>query len=729
MAVPETNGDIEEISGIVESVVFRNDDTGYTVCQVNVEKASSFITVVGVCAAIWPGETLRAFGRWTVHKTHGRQFNAERIICIEPYSVEGIEKYLAYGVNGIGPVFAARLVKTFGADTLRVIEEESALLTRVEGIGKKRKEEIKKAWNEQKAVREIMIFLHSQGISASQAMRIYKQYGDDAVAIVKKNPYRLAADVWGIGFKSADEIAVHMGIPLDSEVRARAGIIYALDTLTEEGHCFCPKPELVDIAERLLEIPAEKLEQALLAEIHEGTLVNENDNIYPARLYHSETETVSHIHRLFITPTRFKPVLADKAVQWAGEKIGISFAERQHEALCMALTSKVSIITGGPGVGKTTIVRALTEIFKARKLKTLLAAPTGRAAKRLEEATGRPASTIHRLLRFQPASRSFEFNRSNPLDCDIIILDEVSMMDIALAALFLRAVPDHACLILVGDADQLPSVGPGNFLKDLLESETVPSVKLDRIFRQGERSWIVHNAHLVNTGRFFELPENAGDSDFFFVEADDPDKTIQLAVELVANRIPKRFNLNPMTDIQVLTPMRRFQLGAENLNIMLQNTLNPTGPSISRFGRTFRVRDRVMQLRNNYDKEVFNGDIGTIASINLEDQTVNIRFDNKVVNFELAELDEIMLAYATSIHKAQGSEHPAVVVVLAMQHFRLLQRNLLYTAITRGRRLVCLVGSTKAAKAAIRNNNILLRKTGLKQRLAKLNIPWQVMKQ
>lgn len=719
--------ELDEVSGIVENVVFRSDDTGYTVCQLNLSETREQITVVGCCAAVWPGETLKAFGQWTMHRVHGRQFNAQRMICIEPYSLEGIQKYLSYGVPGIGPVFAARLVQAFGKDTLRIIDTESILLTRVEGIGKKRRDEIKRAWDSQKSMRETMLFLHSHGISASQAMRIHKQYGDDAVAVVKRNPYRLASDVWGIGFKSADKIAMTMGIPKDSEIRAAAGILYTMETVTEDGNCFCPVADLLELAEKLLEIPGEILEPALEKEIHHGSLINENGNIYTARLYQAETEATTHIHRLLSATTQFNPVRSEDAVKWAGEKIGITFADCQFKALNMALTEKVSIITGGPGVGKTTIIRALVEIFKARKLKTLLAAPTGRAAKRLEEATAGKASTIHRMLHFQPATRTFEFNRTNPLDCDLIIIDETSMIDIALAALFLRAVPDHACVVLVGDADQLPSVGPGNFLKDLLDSESVPSMKLDIIFRQSERSLIVHNAHLINTGRFFEIPQDNNNADFFFIEAEDPEKTLKLTLELVTNRIPKRFNLNPMSDIQVLTPMRRFQLGAENLNMLLQGTLNPSGPDITRFGRTFRVRDRVMQLRNNYDKEVFNGDIGAVESIDHENQTVNVRFENRIVMFELSELDELMLAYATSIHKSQGSEHPAVVVLLAMQHYRLLQRNLLYTAITRGRQLVCLVGSPKAARHSINNNQTVTRKTGFKQRLVDLKIPWRTI--
>ncbi|NLB56814.1 MAG: ATP-dependent RecD-like DNA helicase [Lentisphaerae bacterium] len=707
----------EVLLGTVESIVFRNDDNGYTVCSLKSDLQVDPVTLVGACAAIWPGETLKALGHWTVHKQHGRQFNAEQMICVEPYSLEGIQRYLAQSIKGIGPVHAERIVRKFGKDSLRIIEEESVRLLDVEGIGKVRREQIKEAWDGQKAVRDIMIFLHSIGVSVSLAARIYKQYGHEAVAIVKKNPYRLASDVWGIGFKRADEIAMNMGIPHDSPLRARAGLLHSLEMLADEGHCYWPVNELLEYAEQELDVPADKLEPALMAELQKGSVIVDKDRAYLARLYHDETETATHLKRLRLAKSRVKMLEAEKALEWAGTKIKITFADCQKTALISALTEKVSIITGGPGVGKTTIVRALVEIYRAQNLTTFLAAPTGRAAKRLEEATGQPASTIHRLLHFQPATRSFEFNASNPLDCDVIILDEVSMIDIALATIFLRAVPDRASIVFVGDADQLPSVGPGSFLKDMLESHAIPSVKLDRIFRQSERSWIVHNAHLVNEGQFFQIPDRDVSSDFYFIEPTDIEDALEKTIKLVAERIPARYGMNPLNDIQVLTPMRRLQLGAENLNNRLQEVLNPTGPSLTRYGRMFRMRDRVMQIRNNYDKEVFNGDIGSIASVDEKNNRLYVRFDTKYVLYESEELDEIMLAYATTIHKSQGSEHPAVVVLLATQHFKLLQRNLLYTAITRGRRLVCLIASKRASWLAIRNNSTEDRRTSLREKL------------
>lgn len=709
----------ETIAGIIDHIVYRSEESGYTVCVLKTSGHKEGIVVVGTCAAIWAGENLQAEGRWTRHKTHGLQFNAHKMVCVEPQSSAGIEKYLASGlILGIGPVLAGRLVKKFGENTLRIIERESARLESVEGIGKKRREQIKAAWNEQKAVRDIMIFLHGHGVSTSQAMRIYRVYGDDAIALVRANPYRLAADIWGIGFKSADKIAMDIGIPPQSVVRAQAGIIYTLHTLTDEGHCYCPRAELLATAEQLLSIPPAVLEEALALELGKQTLIEEDTAIYLAALYYAETGIAAQIARLLKTPPRWMPVEIDKAIAWAADRMTITFAPGQVQALTLAMMKKVSIITGGPGVGKTTIIRALVDIFAAKRMKVCLAAPTGRAAKRMEEATRHPAMTLHRLLKFMPATGRFDHNQAHPLAGDVFILDEVSMIDVGLMLTFLLALPPASRLVLVGDADQLPSVGPGNVLRDMIASGTLPSVKLDVIFRQSARSWIVHNAHRVNTGQFLELPPANQDSDFYFVDENDPDKVIRAAIELITKRIPQRFGLNPRTDIQLLTPMRRFQLGAENMNAILQDVLNPKGESVTRYGRIYRAGDRVMQMRNNYDKDVYNGDIGQIRTIQAEDQEVEVDFDGRRVTYQLYELDELSLAYASSIHKAQGSEHPAVVILMTTQHYKLLQRNLLYTALTRGRKLVCLVGSKKAVAIAIHNNRTVERLTRLKQRLA-----------
>ncbi|HHU14314.1 MAG TPA: ATP-dependent RecD-like DNA helicase [Lentisphaerae bacterium] len=712
---------LETVTGSVESIVFRNDETGYTVCSVKTQgdgdrQYDAVVTVVGSCAAIWEGEEIHAEGEWVRHPSHGQQFQAKTITCITPTSTEGIRRYLASGmIKGIGPKFAQRIVDHFGERTLEVIDKESGRLREVEGIGERRRKLIKESWTEQRDVREIMIFLQSHGIGTAKASRIYRQYGADAIAIVKRNPYRLCEDVWGIGFKTADAIALSVGIPHDSEVRARAGLIYTLQTESDEGHCFTPEPDLLLHAQALLDITVEILGDALSKEFEKGTLVKEEDRIYLRDLFRAETRVAASLTRLLDAPQPFAPIDATVAIPWAERKMGLNLAPLQREALRNAVTSKVSIITGGPGVGKTTIIRALTEIFGARKMDIRLAAPTGRAAKRMSEATGREAQTIHRLLKFNPSVGGFEFNIDNPLGGDCFILDETSMIDIRLMDQFLQALPDSATLILVGDTDQLPSVGPGNVLRDLIASGQVPCCRLDTIFRQDTSGLIVRNAHHVNHGEPFET--HTGDSDFYFVETGDPEKIIARTVELMTNRIPVKFKLDPLADVQVLTPMRRNLLGTENLNSVIQTALNPSGPSLVRGCTHFRVNDRVMQLRNNYDKEVFNGDIGFIKQVDAEDRALIVLFDGRPVRYAQSELDELVLAYACSIHKSQGSEYPAVIVLLHTQHFKLLQRNLLYTAITRGKRLVMVVGSSRAVNIAIKANQVRERRTSLRERL------------
>ena len=720
-AVNADTPSLETVTGSVESIVFRNDETGYTVCSVKTQgdgdrQYDAVVTVVGSCAAIWEGEEIHAEGEWVRHPSHGQQFQAKTITCITPTSTEGIRRYLASGmIKGIGPKFAQRIVDHFGERTLEVIDKESGRLREVEGIGERRRKLIKESWTEQRDVREIMIFLQSHGIGTAKASRIYRQYGADAIAIVKRNPYRLCEDVWGIGFKTADAIALSVGIPHDSEVRARAGLIYTLQTESDEGHCFTPEPDLLLHAQALLDITVEILGDALSKEFEKGTLVKEEDRIYLRDLFRAETRVAASLTRLLDAPQPFAPIDATVAIPWAERKMGLNLAPLQREALRNAVTSKVSIITGGPGVGKTTIIRALTEIFGARKMDIRLAAPTGRAAKRMSEATGREAQTIHRLLKFNPSVGGFEFNIDNPLGGDCFILDETSMIDIRLMDQFLQALPDSATLILVGDTDQLPSVGPGNVLRDLIASGQVPCCRLDTIFRQDTSGLIVRNAHHVNHGEPFET--HTGDSDFYFVETGDPEKIIARTVELMTNRIPVKFKLDPLADVQVLTPMRRNLLGTENLNSVIQTALNPSGPSLVRGCTHFRVNDRVMQLRNNYDKEVFNGDIGFIKQVDAEDRALIVLFDGRPVRYAQSELDELVLAYACSIHKSQGSEYPAVIVLLHTQHFKLLQRNLLYTAITRGKRLVMVVGSSRAVNIAIKANQVRERRTSLRERL------------
>jgi len=717
------SGEIEEVSGTVENIVFRSEETGYTVCSVRIAGQRDAVTIVGHCAAVWVGETVRAEGTWTRHKQHGYQFQADNIVCVVPTSAAGIERYLASGmIRGIGKVMAHRLVTRFGQDTLRIIEKESGRLEEVEGIGAKRRQMIKESWIEQKAVRDIMIFLQSHGVGTAQSARIYRHYGSQAIALISENPYRLCADIWGIGFKTADGVASSIGIPPHSEMRARAGMVYVLQTMCDEGHCFCMAPQLVLEAQALLDIPAEILTSALNKEIEREILIKEGERIYPASLYHAEMRVAAKLLGIASTPADHPPIAAARAVPWAETRVKIHFDPAQAEALCMALTNKVSIITGGPGVGKTTIIKALVDVFQARKLTVCLAAPTGRAAKRMEEATAHEAKTIHRLLKFMPRTGHFEHGAAKPLEGDVFILDEVSMIDLLLMHYFLDAIPDRSSLILVGDTDQLPSVGPGNLLRDLIDSGVIPCRELETIFRQEHGGLIVRNAHRINHGEGLENAPADDDSDFYFLEALDPDDVIQRVVELVTRRIPRKFGFDSMTDIQVLTPMRKNQLGADNLNAVLQEALNPSGPHVSRFGRKYRLLDRVMQIRNNYDKDVFNGDIGQVAAIKSEDQRVVVDFDGRRVPYDLSELDELVHAYACSIHKAQGSEYPAVVLLMATQHYRLLQRNLLYTGLTRGRKLVCLVGSRKAVWMAIRNNKTELRRTGLKRRLTGVDV-------
>ncbi len=711
----------ESVSGTVESVVFRNDETGYTVCTVRTpgrarDRVETF-TLVGSCAALWEGEELHAEGQWSLHPSHGRQFQARAITCITPTSPEGIRRYLASGmIKGIGPTFAQRIVDKFGERTLDIIDKESGRLREVEGIGEGRRTLIKESWNEQRGVREIMIFLQAHGIGTAKAARIYRQYGSDAIAVVKRNPYRLCEDVWGIGFKTADAIALRVGIPHDSEVRARAGLIHTLQSEAEEdGHCFTTDADLLLHAQELLGITVEILSDALAKEFERGALVKEENRVYLRDLFRAETRAAAKLLRLLEAPRTFAPIDTPRALAWAEQKMRLSLAPLQREALANALRSKVSIITGGPGVGKTTIIRALTEIFAARRLEIRLAAPTGRAAKRMSDATGHEAQTLHRLLKFNPSLGRFEHDAENPMAADCLILDETSMIDVRLLDQFLEALPDSATLILVGDTDQLPSVGPGNVLRDLIASGAIPCCRLDTIFRQDASGLIVRNAHRVNNGEPFET--RPGDADFYFVETGEPEKIIARTVELMTQRIPLKFKFDPLTDVQVLSPMRKNLLGTENLNDVIQAALNPSGPSLARGCTHFRARDRVMQLRNNYDKEVFNGDIGFVQAVDTENRALVVLFDGRPVRYEQSELDELVLAYACSIHKSQGSEYPAVIVLLHTQHYKLLQRNLLYTAITRGKRLVLVVGSTRAVTIAIKSNQVRERRTTLRDRL------------
>lgn len=719
--------EIETVDGTVKSVVFRNDETGFTILHVTPVNDGGFrlaereITVLGTCAAAWEGEDLHATGEWVNDPVRGRQFKAKTVECIPPKSAEGIRRYLASGlIHGIGPVLANRIVDKFGADTIDVLDHHSGRLREIPKVGPKKIESIVKGWREGKGTREVMIFTQTYGISASKASKIYRKYGPDSVAIIKRDPYRLCRDIWGIGFLTADRIALAVGLPKDSPLRARAAIVHTLRTEADEsGHCWTSEPDLLLHAQELVGISVEVLAEALKAEIDEGRVVKEEDRLYLRDLWAAERRVAAKLKDMLSTSPSFASIDPDKAVAWWEKKAGFTLAPAQLRAVRTSISSKVSIVTGGPGVGKTTIIRALVEIFAARtgahKINVQLGAPTGRAAKRMTESTGAPAQTLHRLLKYNPQTNEFTFNEEKPLPGDVFIFDETSMVDIRLMADLVAALPRQATLILVGDTDQLPSVGPGNVLHDLIRSGAIPTSQLTEIFRQDNSGLIVRNAHHVNAGEPFET--RSGASDFYFIPQDDPAKALDYALDFMVTRIPRHFHMEPLQDVQVLTPMRRNLLGSENLNAAIQQRLNGTGPSIQRGGMCFRVGDRVMQLRNNYDKDVFNGDVGFVQEVQTADRSLIVLFDGKPVEYRAGDLDELTLAYATTIHKSQGSEYPAVIVLLHRQHFMMLQRNLLYTAITRGRKLVLVIGAAWAVKQAIETNTVRERRTTLAERV------------
>lgn len=720
--------EMETVDGTVKSVVFRNDETGFTILHVTPAEtdgafrlAAREITVLGTCAAAWEGEELHATGEWVDDPVRGRQFKAKSVECIPPKSVEGVRRYLASGlIRGIGPVLANRIVDRFGAETIDVLDHHSGRLREIPKVGPKKIASIVQGWREGKGTREVMIFTQTYGISAGKAAKIYRTYGPDSVAIIKRDPYRLCRDIWGIGFATADRIALAVGLPKDSPLRARAAIVFTLRTEADEaGHCWTSEPDLLLHAQELVGISVETLAEALKHELDAGRVVKEGDRLYLRDLWVAERRVAAKLKDLLASPPAFAPIDPDRAVAWWERKTGFTLAPAQLRAVRASVGSKVSIVTGGPGVGKTTIIRALVEIFQARtgvhKITVQLGAPTGRAAKRMAESTGAPAQTLHRLLKYNPQTNAFTYNEERPLGGDVFIFDEMSMVDIRLMADLVVALPRRATLILVGDTDQLPSVGPGNVLRDLIASQTIPTSQLTEIFRQDSSGLIVRNAHHVNAGEPFET--RAGASDFYFVVQDDPARALDLVLDFMVTRIPRHFHLEPLQDVQVLTPMRRNLLGAENLNAAIQKRLNGAGPGVVRGGMEFRAGDRVMQLRNNYDKDVYNGDVGFVQSVESAERTLVVLFDGRPVEYRAADLDELTLAYATTIHKSQGSEYPAVIVLLHRQHYMMLQRNLLYTAITRGKKLVLVIGSPWAVKQAIETNVVRARRTSLAERL------------
>jgi exodeoxyribonuclease V alpha subunit len=721
----------DQIQGQVERITYSNEESGYNVIKVKVRGRRDLVTVVGSFVAVTPGEVLRMEGSWSHHSQYGEQFKVERYETLTPATVEGIRKYLGSGlIKGIGPVMAKRIVNRFGENTLEVIDREAERLRDIEGIGEYRVEQIRKAWQDQKEIRDVMVFLRSHEISASYAARIFKHYGKESLKVLEENPYRLAMDVAGIGFITADKIARNLGFALDSPLRAEAGVLYALHEAADDGHVCAPYEWLLEQCQELLHIPEAVLTAAVesLTADQRLTAADVPETIREAfgsaravylRGYClAETQVAQRLLRLRAMAPLQRKWDADKGLLWVQERLAVELAPLQAEAVKRALLDKVLIVTGGPGTGKTTLIRAIILLYQQLGARICLAAPTGRAAKRMSEATRHPASTIHRLLEFSPQPGGFQRHEQRPLNADLVVVDEASMLDCLLTNHLLKAIPENAALVLVGDVDQLPSVGPGSVLQDIIKSQQFPVVKLTEIFRQARQSRIVVNAHRVQQGLFPELQAPSDRvQDFYFIEKEDPEEVVEIILKLCMQRIPTRFKLDAIEDIQVLCPMHRGIVGAQHLNTVLQEKLNPQKQVLERSGRALRLNDKVMQIRNNYDKEVFNGDLGRIRKIDLENQTVQVEVDGRLVPYDFGELDELVLAYAISVHKAQGSEYPAIVLPLLTQHFIMLQRNLLYTAITRGRKLVVVVGSKKALAIAVKNDKTRQRFTLLCERL------------
>ncbi len=708
---------MEFLTGIVERITFENEENGFSVIKIKSRGFQDLVTVVGNMASVNVGAVVKLQGDWKYDSKFGKQFNVHAYAETIPATVAGIEKYLGSGlIKGIGPVNAKRIVNKFKEDTIRIIEETPDKLIQVGGIGSKRVEMIKKAWQEQKEIKNVMLFLQSHGVSTSYAVKIYKTYGNESIKIVKENPFRLADDIWGIGFKTADKIAQKMGFDANSFERCRSGLIYVLSELSNDGHCFATKEQLLEETIKMLELTEDNIVATLEKMIIEKSVILDYENaIYLPAFYYSEVGVAKRIKEIVDLENNFTNLDIDNIISQIQEEHSIKYDDIQIEAIKVAANSKFMVLTGGPGTGKTTTTLAIIKIFQKIGCKVLLTAPTGRAAKRMSETTGMEAKTIHRLLEYKPPE-GYKRNAENPIECDVLIIDESSMIDIILMYNLLKAIPNNTIIVFVGDIDQLPSVGAGNVLKDIIDSGIVSVVRLARIFRQASNSMIVTNAHKINKGEFPNL-KGRKDSDFFFVEA-EPENVVSKIKELCTKRLPGYFKVNPIEDIQVLCPMQRGEAGAINLNMLLQEALNSSNVSIKYGGTNFRLNDKVMQIKNNYDKNVFNGDLGRIVNIDTEEKTVTILFDENEVEYDVTEMDEVVLAYATTIHKSQGSEYKIVIAPFVMQHYMMLQRNLLYTCITRAKKAIVLIGSMKAIGYSVRNNKTILRNTMLSKRLS-----------
>ena len=705
---------MERLRCVVERITYQNEKNGYSVIKCRARGFSDLVTVVGNMPEVHIGAVLTLTGTWKVNPKFGRQFTAVTFEETLPTTVHGIEKYLGSGlVKGIGPKFAQRIVRQFGAETLNVIEEDPDKLLAVPGIGKVRVERIKKSWVEQKEIKNIMLFLQGHDVSTAHATKIYKTYGNESIQVVKENPYRLADDIWGIGFKTADTIAAKLGFGHDKYLRLRSGMLYTLNALADEGHCFATREQLLEAAVKMLEVDKSLISEALDEMIRAEDVITDDEAIYLPPFYFSELGTAKRLHCIGSGQAAIA-VRPDGLLERVQSATGMDYDEIQMQAIMTAVQSKIMILTGGPGTGKTTTTLGIITAFREAGAQILLAAPTGRAAKRLAETTGMEAKTIHRLLEVKPPE-GYQRNEENPLEGDVLIVDECSMIDILLMYNLVKAVPDSMTLIFVGDVDQLPSVGAGNVLRDMIESECFPVIRLTRIFRQAQTSRIIMNAHRVNKGQMPDI-SNGRNTDFFFVSKDTPEDAANEIVALVRKKLPRYYRVRP-TEIQVLTPMQRGVVGATNLNQLLQEAVNPGDVGLRRGGYVFRAKDKVMQIRNNYDKEVFNGDIGVVVRVDLEDRALFVQFDDRLIEYDATELDELVLAYATTIHKAQGSEYPIVVMPVLMTHYVMLQRNLIYTGITRAKKGMVVVGTKKALALAVRNVTVTRRNTKLRDRL------------